>query len=699
MPLSSVVRWTQFSEPPFLMSSPADLDLLRIQLLVTLPPAEAPKADAAFASLAADGNWPDIDYENQTRGNGWTPRLHLERTRALALQWLASGSADAALLNAALAALATWVQRDPLCPNWWHNQIGSPRVLGEILLVLGHHVPHAVLAAARSLMDRATDEGVWSSEGLRPIVWTGANRLWISANQLLTGAIYGDEALVQGALNSAMSELRVSPIGEEGIQVDGSFHQHGPLLFNGGYGRSYVKECSFFLAATHGTKWQPDERHHNILADFLLDGTRWMLRGADIDHGCIDREMTRPWISNREFAEPVKFLAGAGLPRATELSDLAEALKRATAPGTLAGNRMFYRADFMVQQRAESYVSVRMHSTRTLRAECCNNEGQRSHHVADGLTYLLKTGAEYREIMPAWDWQKLPGTTCLQTVRPENMDTVWSRGRSASTGGVSDGHFGACTQFLHNDHLSARKSWFFGPEGVVCLGAGIRSAFAGNVLTTLDQSLRQGPIEWGGVNGRRAEIAGGAEAVEARWLRHGPWAFIFPQPVRVTVDAGVKTGAWSLIGEGPETQVARDVFLAWLDHGEAPESGSYAYSVSNYADNEELDRAIEQPSWEIVENSSRAQALWRADAGLLQAMFFGAGEISWGGGWTLRVNGEAAVMATIEGAGSWTFHVADIRQDRADLLVSLVDPAGHLVKQETVTLPQGDHRGEAVCAG
>ncbi len=239
-------------------------------------------------------------------------------------------------------------------------------------------------------MARATATSPWTSDPARPFAWTGANRLWISINRLLTGAVYGEEDLVAESITAALEEIRLSSADQEGIQSDHSFHQHGPLLHNGGYGASYLHDCRFLLDAVHGTRWQPDPRYHALLADFLLDGTRWMLRGEHHDPGCRDREITRPWASIKPYAEVARFLASAGLPRAAELREFADATARGAAPGPLTGNRMFHRSDFMVQQGPAACVSVRMHSLRTLRAECCNAEGKRSHHVADGMTCLMK---------------------------------------------------------------------------------------------------------------------------------------------------------------------------------------------------------------------------------------------------------------------------------------------------------------------
>lgn len=683
----------------------SDFPRLRAQLLDCLPPFSAEAADAALASQLPDGSWGDIDYQDRTPAN-WRPQRHLDRTLPLAQSWLATR--DARHRDAAIAGLASWIARDPICTNWWHNQIGRPRVLGETLLCLLPDLPPALLAAARSLLARAAAHGTWTPAGVRPKPWTGANRLWISANRLLAGALYEDEALVLESLASALAEVRVSSAHEEGIQADGSFHQHGPLLYNGGYGAAYLKECVFFLSATHGTRWQPDLKYHRILADYLLDGTRWMLRGGELDFGCRDREMTRPAALYRPPAAPARFLASVGLPRSAELAELADALDLGDAPGSLAGLRMFPRSDFMVWQSPAARVSVRMHSTRTVRAECCNAEGRRSHHVADGLSCLQRTGEEYRDIFPVWDWARLPGTTCLQPTRPEPWQTVLARGRSASVGGVSDGRHGACTQQLHTDALLARKSWFFGPDAIVCLGAGIASAHAGRVVTTLDQSLVQGSVEWseGGVavTAFAAESASPARVVPRRlgglrWLRHASWGFVFPQAADISLELGPRTGAWSDIGDGPSEPVTKDVFLAALDHGEAPEAAAYAYAIVPDATTERLASLAAAPTWQILQNTPRLQAVWRESAALLQAVFLdGGGDLAWGDGWRLRVNRECAVQLSRDSVGAWRLDLADIRQEGHAVAVSLLDPSGAVLLDRPVEVPVGDRLGFSVRA-
>ena len=664
-------------------SSSAELKALRERLraYIAVTPPHNPEFPVLPSELpSADGTWASIVYFANTRGL-WTPRQHLLCTQALATRSVLDPDAAArdTARTHALAALAWWVKNDPLCPNWWHNQIGTPRLLAHSLILLGDHVPPDVLAASRPILERAGNF-LLTEDGTRiPRDWTGANRLWISANRLLAGALLDDAPLVADALAAALQEIRISPHTEEGIQVDGSFHQHGPLLYNGGYGAAFLTECEFFLAATHHTHWQPDAAYRDLLADFILDGTRWMLRGADFNHGCRDREITRPRQTTAKLIPLVAFLAEAGGPRRAELQDLADALRAGTAPGSLTGNRMFYRADFMAHHTATTHLSVRMHSRRTFRAECCNDEGLQSHHLSDGLTYLMRNGAEYLDLFPVWDWQKLPGITCLQTPLPEPRQTVNHRASTEFVGGVSDGRLGACMQHIRTDTLDARKSWFFGPTGtVVCLGAGIRSSFAGPVVTTLDQSRIQGPVE-------RAD----------RWLRHGPWGFVFPEAVNLTVESGPKTGAWTRIGGSPDTPVTEDVFLAYLNHGDTPQNATYAYVIAPDADTATLARLAATPDFVIVSNTETLQAVWWPAARLLQASFYTDGTLTWAEGRSLQVNRACAVQLHLAADDTAQIDVSEVTQLAEQLVLEYRDATGRL-HPASVPLPQGDHLGRTV---
>lgn len=84
-----------------------------------------------------NGTWPDINYQDQKR-SGWEPRVHTERILELTKQYTSpespyyhSDKVEACIHKA----LHYWFTAKPVCPNWWYNQIGVPKTLGNAFLL------------------------------------------------------------------------------------------------------------------------------------------------------------------------------------------------------------------------------------------------------------------------------------------------------------------------------------------------------------------------------------------------------------------------------------------------------------------------------------------------------------------------------------------------------------------------------------
>lgn len=315
------------------------------------------------AEPAADGSWPDLNPDEASPSN-WAGRTFLLRSQALA---------SAGRHEAARRTLRWWGARDPLNMNWWHNQIGTPRLIAETLL-LGDEPDDELRGLAGRVLDRSGDFLLSPDGSVRaPCRWTGANQLWMCINRLYAAVLFRDPSKVPAIIADAMAEVRMARRDEEGMQIDGSFHQHGPLLYNGGYGSAFLADCGFFIAATRTTHWLPAEEKRRLLVDHLLEGIRWMLRGVDVNPSCSDRNITRPVRQTAANLDRMaRLLAETGTHRREELIDLARAIDNGKAPGSLTGNRMFHRSDFMVHQGTSFGMSVRMHSRRTKRGESIN---------------------------------------------------------------------------------------------------------------------------------------------------------------------------------------------------------------------------------------------------------------------------------------------------------------------------------------
>ena len=138
-----------------------------------------------------------------------------------------------------------WITNDPHNPNWWHNEIGVPQLLGETAMLMGNDLPDDLRAGTIKIMKRS----VWTK-------WTGQNLVWGCGNQVIRGILEKDEKTVADAYTRMYQEIRVEKPEGEGIMPDASFHQHGPQFYSGGYGLAFANDVGRFVAYAWGTKYQ-----------------------------------------------------------------------------------------------------------------------------------------------------------------------------------------------------------------------------------------------------------------------------------------------------------------------------------------------------------------------------------------------------------------------------------------------------------
>jgi chondroitin AC lyase len=120
----------------------------------------------------------------------------------------------------------------------------------------------------------------------------GQNLVWFAEQLMVRGVLTNFSQDISNA--ASIIENSVSIKGEDGsIQPDFSFHQHGNLLYNGGYGQGFLTDSLQFAAALQGTQFAFTQDKLDILSDFLLQGSRLMMRGHMLDYGAIGREISR----------------------------------------------------------------------------------------------------------------------------------------------------------------------------------------------------------------------------------------------------------------------------------------------------------------------------------------------------------------------------------------------------------------------
>jgi chondroitin AC lyase len=638
-------------------------------------PADIP---ALLASQLPDGSWPEVVY---TPGDlkDWAAADHLRRLRRLARHGYQAGEASperAATWTAVQRGLDAWFARGLVNPNWWWNQIGAPLMLGEVLLYLGDACSPTHLAQA---------EPAFTCH--EPILrFTGQNLIWTATVQLYHGLLQRDPDRVSRAFVLIGRELRVLP-DEEGIQADMSFHQHGKLLYSGGYGQGFAADVGRLMALAAGTVYAFPPAMVALYARVVLDGACWMVRGRTFDPVACGRELSRQGHDAGRLREGLRHLAAIAHPRQAE-AQTAAACDPAAGRSLVIGNRHFWASDLMVQHRPEYYVSVRLPSPRVWNADmpCCGGEGRLCHHLADGVTMIMRDGDEYRDLFPVWDWRQIPGTTVVQAPGELPPELLRRKGERPFAGGASDGQVGCAAVDYAFSGLTARKAYFLFDHELVALGAGITAPGPHPVRTTLDQCHWRGPA-WLGATGPLA--AGTYPLAPGATLWHDGVAYEVLDGAG-TCRLGDQRGAWSDCGVGSPTPLALPVLNLGLDHGPAPAGATYAYTVRPGLARE---AAADPGRVVVIANTPALQAVWHARDLLGQAVCYAPGEVAFPDGQRLSVDRPCILLYRPMPDGRVIFTVAQPEQQDGLLTLRLRGRRQGLLGG---SLPTGPHAGASL---
>src|SRR6185312_13582350 len=182
------------------------------------------------AALGTNGAWPDINYESQDRAS-WEACRHLDRVRILARALSEpdiSVDEKTGIESAAFRALDFWLAKRFQSANWWWNQIGVPKAMCDIIVLLDGRLTGGRRTKALQVLAQCGKAKSGS----------GANTIWIADLALQHGALTRNARSVAECSRIISDEIRMTT--EDGIQPDDSFHQHDARLQQFAYGRSYL---------------------------------------------------------------------------------------------------------------------------------------------------------------------------------------------------------------------------------------------------------------------------------------------------------------------------------------------------------------------------------------------------------------------------------------------------------------------------
>lgn len=650
---------------------------------VGMPKSKIAEAKKDAATLRPAGSWVDIKYDSKAH-SAWPPANHLVRILSMttfAVQPNIAAADRAMCMSAIHRGLMFWARHDFQCRNWWYNDIGDPKLLGTIGILLGDQLAPAERAYITNVSMARCHVGSM----------TGQNRVWIAGNGLMRGLLSNDPKLVKQAADVIWSEVRVGT--DEGIQPDDSFRQHGPQQQFGNYGLAFASEVCQWAYVLRGTSVAMPEAKLSILRNYLLGGQDWVTWRGSMDISSCGRQLfpNSPKGKARGITAVMATMPLVDPSHAKQYEAFVTRNTHPDASNDLLGNKYFWNSDYAVQRGRLMFISVRMHSRRTIGGEVVNHENLSGALLADGGTFVYLYNNEYTNIFPVWNWRKIPGITAEQSdTRPK-----WARGKygqpkskSAFVGGVSNGQLGCCAMDLKRAGLSAKKVWFFYLDRVICLGADIRCTDDKPVSTTIDQCLLRGSTQLLVYLGRGTSIASrtltgnSVEKMDYRdsILQNGiRYINLTAQPWTVT--AGSQSGTWSNVYTNPSTPkgiVTKPVLTITIDHGMHPAGASYAYSESA-----ENDRAA--AAEKMLANTPSLQAVDNGE-GLISAIFWTPGHIDTPAG-VLKVDHPCAMLIDTHGR---KIVVADPTQTLHQIGITWHG------RTQQVDLPEGGDAGESV---
>ncbi|MPY53591.1 polysaccharide lyase 8 family protein [Streptomyces acidicola] len=562
--------------------------------------------------------------------------------------------------------------------NWWEWQIGSPRLLTDIVAALHDQLTDDQRAAACAAVDHFIPDSVLRDYSGTS---TGANRVDLCRSVALRGVL-GRAPEKIALARDALSPVFPYVTKGDGLYADGSFVQHTWVAYSGTYGQVLLDGLGRLFTLLAGSSWEVTDPNKQIILDsverayapLIHDGLVMdSVNGRAISRGHLkgdDRHVMRSdHFHGQALIAAMTLLAEcAGAPerdrwygrikgwiergtvtpiltaRQFEVADLARlhTVARSAVPAATdpVGHHLFAAMDRAVHRRPGFVANIAMASERIAHYECGNGENPRGWHTGAGMTLWWPSGPgqkshrsngsvqpvqpdqldQYTDwFWPTVDWYRLPGITVSTKRLADKEGGEWGEPRPAArwVGGTTDGTYAAIGQHLRGlgSTLQARKSWFCVADAVICLGAGITCTDGVPVETVVDN--------------RNLGEDGEPEFVVRRgWAHlegHGGW--VFPDGGELRTLREERTGAWSDINTTSTSERrTRRWQTLWLDHGTDPADERYLYVLMPGASRHQVAARAADRHWlSVLANDAHRQAVHVGSLGLTAANFWAPG--------------------------------------------------------------------------
>lgn len=576
-----------------------------------------------------------------------------------------------------------------------------------------HHFGYSLrpLFKAHFLMRGVLDERNRVERTQQMLSWfAGAGRIFEPADQIDSFNIDVMNTQLQGILASILlisdsneqarwlgqlsqwlsASLITSPGTAGGFKEDGSmFHhsQHYPA-----YGKGGLKGLTPVVYLLSGTDYAISPQAHALLRNATLmtavyanqnttlmsvtgrhptgeqsmetDPFLYMaLSGTSDGQHPIDREMAATWLRLTDSPAPV-------------LVDKFNALG-IVANQPAVGNWSMNYAGLALHRRDGWVAGARGFSRYLVSHETYANANRYGRYINYGILEILPDNPEHRAFShDGWNWARWPGTTAVQlpvdklNADLRNVDTFSGLeemllSTQTFNGAMSMNDNGLFATIVeghpkYDASFRANKSVFFFENRIIALGSGISTTDGQyNTQTTLFQHAVR-PESETTVNGKVLSKGSEQRLSTSNTLLMDPNgnAYFLPKGQSLHVERKVQESRHQ-----KNSNLTRGEFAtAVLDHGKAPDNGSYEYAILVNTTPEKADRfradlsSTEQP-YRVIRRDNQAHIVRDRASGMTGYALFGAGAIDTG----IVASVDTPVLLMTEG-------------DESKLSLTLVDP-------------------------
>ncbi|QIZ07186.1 polysaccharide lyase 8 family protein [Priestia megaterium] len=613
--------------------------------------------------------------------------------------------------------------------NWWDWEIGTPKRLNDIMVLLYDELAPTQLNNYISTIDQF-DPNPKVRTYNNAIKETGANLLDKIFIANLRGVIgKNDEKVTQGH-DALLNEYLYVDHGD-GVYKDGSLVQHFNIAYTGSYGAVWLTRTADILYLLKDSKWplpQVDNIYNWVSDTFepviykgavmdMVNG-RSISRQYENDHdkgrtiilsllnlanaapqekSTLIKRLVKVWIQT-DTTFP-NYTAGLSIYDINLVKSLM-ADSTIQPRGELLKNQVLAGMDRVVHLRPGFGFGISMFSDRISAFEYGNGENSKGWYTGIGMTSLYNNDLKQfkNDFWPTVDSFRLPGTTTDGSKGVLKDWNAYYNSRTWAGGSTMDGLYGSAGMDFSlanvtGSSLQGKKSWFMFDDEIVAFGSDIKCGDNRKVETIVEnRQLRDAGDNQLTVNGEtKPSSLGWSEPMEnVKWAHlegnvpNSDIGYYFPESARIDGLREARTGSWRDINNGGlTTPISRNYLSLAFNHGINPQDASYSYVLLPNKSKEEVEAFSQNPNVTILSNTKNVHSVKETTLGITAANFFAPGTAD-----IITAENPSSVMVKEE-KGELSLSVSDPTQKQDKVIIDL-DKTGVSVisKDDTVNVLQ-----------